>query len=782
MPNWKKVLVSGSDASLNSLFVLTSITGSSFTGSFTGSLFGTASWSQNSISSSFASTASFVRNAVTASYVLNAVSSSFAISASYALQAQNAVSSTSPISFNGTTLYSTQPAAGSTVSSDSIFFGREAGLTATVAFSSAFLLYQAGKSATNANNSIFIGEQAGFEATNANNSVIIGQSAGFQSSDASYSVLIGHRAGYGGTGGFNSITSNNIVIGTNITLPILAKDSINIGGIIFGTGSYSTTTGTPSSTPSNGRIGINVVSPVYGFDVSGSGNFRNGLTVTGSLIAPSITGSLFGTSSWAENAVTSSYVLQAVSSSFAATASSADSFLVRSSVTASNALITGTITAQTLVVSTVSSSVVYSSGSNIFGNSLSNVQQFTGSIRVTGSGNHFILGGNVGIGTTSPAEKLTVQQTASSQGIRIIGNSGGFASLDIEGDRAVGNLGGVKFTKTGDATSIFEILPQADRSAVYLNTGNGVISPTTKVAITQAGNVLIGSTTDDTVNKLQVSGSANITGNLTVDTNTLFVDSINNRVGIGTASPVTNLDIVGGVIGIAQNKIDGGSDNLKIMSDFANISANSTIEFSIDNSEKMRIATTGNVLVGTTTDNTIDRLQVSGSANITGKLTVSGSLIAPSITGSLFGTSSWAQNSISASYAPDTTFPFTGSALITGSLGVTGSISIGSALLDFNQNTNVVTGSYQVIASEATASYRTAFFDYVIFSGSISRAGTIYTVWSGSTTEWYENYTSDIGGSTNGVQLQTAISSGNIQLQATASTAAWTIRSLVRML
>jgi len=39
--------------------------------------------------------------------------------------------------------------------------------------------------------------------------------------------------------------------------------------------------------------------------------------------------------------------------------------------------------------------------------------------------------------------------------------------------------------------------------------------------------------------------SATITGNLTVDTNTLFVDAANNRVGIGTASPARPLDIVG---------------------------------------------------------------------------------------------------------------------------------------------------------------------------------------------------------------------------------------------
>ena len=46
---------------------------------------------------------------------------------------------------------------------------------------------------------------------------------------------------------------------------------------------------------------------------------------------------------------------------------------------------TGTLTAQTLVVQTITSSVVYSSGSNIFGNALNNTQTFTGSVLITGS-------------------------------------------------------------------------------------------------------------------------------------------------------------------------------------------------------------------------------------------------------------------------------------------------------------------------------------------------------------------------------------------------------------
>ena len=54
MPNWKKVIVSGSNASLNSLAVTTNITATSFTGS----LFGTASWAQNALTASSAQNAS----------------------------------------------------------------------------------------------------------------------------------------------------------------------------------------------------------------------------------------------------------------------------------------------------------------------------------------------------------------------------------------------------------------------------------------------------------------------------------------------------------------------------------------------------------------------------------------------------------------------------------------------------------------------------------------------------------------------------------------------------
>lgn len=82
MPNWKKVVVSGSAANLSSLHVDTSVTASIFSGSeFIGNLSGTAS---QAISSSYALTASYISgssdSAISASYAL---SSSYALTASY---------------------------------------------------------------------------------------------------------------------------------------------------------------------------------------------------------------------------------------------------------------------------------------------------------------------------------------------------------------------------------------------------------------------------------------------------------------------------------------------------------------------------------------------------------------------------------------------------------------------------------------------------------------------------------------------------------------------------
>ena len=62
MPSWKKVIISGSDASLHSLTV---------TNGITGSLLGTSSYATQALSSSYAITSSYAANTTSASYALN---------------------------------------------------------------------------------------------------------------------------------------------------------------------------------------------------------------------------------------------------------------------------------------------------------------------------------------------------------------------------------------------------------------------------------------------------------------------------------------------------------------------------------------------------------------------------------------------------------------------------------------------------------------------------------------------------------------------------------------
>ena len=87
-----------------------------------------------------------------------------------------------------------------------------------------------------------------------------GASAGHSATNASYSNLFGYQVGKTFSG--NNIGGNNIIIGTNISLSDAVANSMNIGGVLFGTGFYSNTSGDPRTTPVvGGKIGIGTNSP-----------------------------------------------------------------------------------------------------------------------------------------------------------------------------------------------------------------------------------------------------------------------------------------------------------------------------------------------------------------------------------------------------------------------------------------------------------------------------------------------------------------------------------------
>jgi hypothetical protein len=312
-----------------------------------------------------------------------------------------------------------------------------------------------------------------------------------------------------------------------------------------------------------------------------------------------------------------------ISASNAATASSADDFTVR-----------GTLTAQTIVAQTVSSSIVYSSGSNRFGNNLTNTQTFTGSVGITGSlsvNNNLLVTGSVtAAGAIARSTYINPTLVASANNDVLVG-------LDIA----------PTFT-TGAFTGVVNYALRVTGNAIFSNT---IYS-----------NSVRGLNTDITISVSNTSNSIFLQG--------------------------------------------GSTSYLKL------------------------IGSNGNLILqngGTFTDAGY-RLDVSGSTRLNGPTTIV------------------------------------------------------SASLDYQQNLAVATGSFQTIVSAATGSFRSAFFDYVTYSASVVRAGTLVSTWSGSVTEYFENFTGDLGGSTAVVTLQTAISASNIVLQAGISGSAWSVRSLVRLL
>jgi hypothetical protein len=201
----------------------------------------------------------------------------------------------------------------------------------------------------------------------------------------------------------------------------------SITGSLLGTASFAVTASHALNVPVTASHALVASSSVVTDTTTGTGpfylTFVDGTTGNRPLRVDSNTLTFNATTNvltaTASFAISSSYALSssfaissstAITSSHALTASSADNFFVRQNITASNGLINNTLTAQTLVVQTITSSIIYSSGSNIFGNQVTNIQQFTGSLRVSGSLNHYIVGANVGININAPSTLLHLKK------------------------------------------------------------------------------------------------------------------------------------------------------------------------------------------------------------------------------------------------------------------------------------------------------------------------------------------------------------------------------------
>ena len=183
---------------------------------------------------------------------------------------------------------------------------------------------------------------------------------------------------------------------TSASLYTVSSSAYATSGSLSATsGSLSATSGSLSATSGSLSATSGSLSAASGSLSAASGSFNTRVTaleITGSALSSSIlsvSASSYSTSGSLSSASGSFDTrISTVESKYATTGSNTfiGTQIISGSILQSGSFTsTGTLTAQTLVVQTITSSVVYSSGSNIFGNSLGNSQVFTGSVLITGS-------------------------------------------------------------------------------------------------------------------------------------------------------------------------------------------------------------------------------------------------------------------------------------------------------------------------------------------------------------------------------------------------------------
>ena len=269
------------------------------------------------------------------------------------------------------------------------------------------------------------------------------------------------------------------------------------------------------------------------------------------------------------------------------------------------ALTNSVVRLEPLTSTTIYSQIVGNNGDLILQADPNNAEG-SSNISMQIDGNEFVRlnsNGDFGIGTVSPMVKLHIKGTALTKtAIRLEPTTSTAIYSQITGDNGDIQIQSDPLNNEGSSSIKFEI----DGSE--------------KMRMTAAGEFYINTTTDAGDYKLQVSGNALVTaGKLDITTNTAFGIGIARSGTSEVAGQIYNSNgiLYTGVESSAGGQIFSGSSAYAAV---IGSGANYPLQFATNNATRATINTNGELLINTTTDNGDFKLQVNGSALISGSI------------------------------------------------------------------------------------------------------------------------------------------------------------------